>query len=77
MREMRGEEVPAYPVQNRLTQPMRAAATAAGETDLMSLWAGQGVALATPGSTADKMRIWWAEAREAAANVRARGSEQR
>jgi nitronate monooxygenase len=32
-----------YPWQNALTQPMRRAASAAKQSDLLSLWAGQGV----------------------------------
>ena len=74
MREMRGieGEVPAYPVQNRLTQPLRAAATAGGEADLMSLWAGQGVTLATAGSAGEMMRRWWAQAGEVATALAAR-----
>ena len=67
MRELRAveNEVPAYPVQNRLTQPLRAAATAAGQTDVLSLWAGQGVRQARPGAAADLVRGWWEEAKAA------------
>lgn len=67
MREMRAveEEVPAYPVQNRLTQPLRAAAEKAGDKDFMSLWAGQAVKLAGPGKSAEMVQAWWAEAKEA------------
>ncbi|HAT32873.1 MAG TPA: 2-nitropropane dioxygenase [Janthinobacterium sp.] len=36
-------QVPAYPVQNALTGSIRAAATKAGDTEFMSLWAGTGV----------------------------------
>ncbi len=39
-------EVPVYPVQNALTAELRAAATRAGDVEAMSLWAGQGAALA-------------------------------
>ncbi|HEX7886324.1 MAG TPA: nitronate monooxygenase [Phenylobacterium sp.] len=60
------DEVPAYPVQNRLTQPMRAAAAKADDPELMSLWAGQAVRLARPGPAADMLRSWWAEAGEVA-----------
>jgi len=35
-------EIPAYPIQNALTGPIRAAARKAGRTEFMSLWAGQG-----------------------------------
>lgn len=68
MREMRSleREVPAYPVQNRLTQPLRAAATRAGEPQMLSLWAGQGVRLAERGPAGAMVRRWWDEARAAA-----------
>lgn len=68
MRQMRAieGEVPAYPVQNRLTQPLRAAAAKAGEPELMSLWAGQAVKLARPGAAEEMVRRWWDEARAAA-----------
>lgn len=67
MREMRAveAELPAYPVQNRLTQPLRAAAAQAGDKELMSNWAGQAVKLAGPGASADLVRQWWAEAKDA------------
>ena len=67
MREMAEGEIPAYPVQNRLTQPLRAAAAKAGDAEALSLWAGQGVALTEPGKSADLIRRWWADARAAAA----------
>ncbi|WP_242343695.1 NAD(P)H-dependent flavin oxidoreductase [Anaeromyxobacter terrae] len=35
-----------YPLQNALTRPMRTAAARAGDAELLSLWAGQGVARA-------------------------------
>jgi nitronate monooxygenase len=68
VREMRAvqEDVPAYPVQNRLTQAMRAAATKAGDPELMSLWAGQAVKLAKSGSAGEMVKAWWAEAQAAA-----------
>jgi nitronate monooxygenase len=66
------DEVPAYPVQNRLTRPLRAAATKAGDREMMSLWAGQGVRLAIAGRAGDLLRRWWAEAGEAAAEAAAR-----
>jgi nitronate monooxygenase len=37
--------VPPYPIQNALTGPIRAQAAKLGETELMSLWAGQGVSM--------------------------------
>ena len=74
MRLMHGveDEVPAYPVQNRLTQPLRAAAAQADDPEMLSLWAGQAAALARPGAAGDMVRRWWTEAREAAAAVAAR-----
>ena len=68
MREMRAGEgaVPAYPVQNRLTQPLRAAAEKAGNPEMMSLWAGQAVKLAGPGEAGELVQRWWAQARQAA-----------
>ena len=67
MREMRAieDELPAYPVQNRLTQPLRAAAAKAGDPEMMSLWAGQAIQLARPGEAGEQVRRWWAEAQEA------------
>jgi nitronate monooxygenase len=40
------ESMPVYPVQNALTGELRAAATRAGDVEAMSMWAGQGAALA-------------------------------
>lgn len=71
MREMRAveDELPAYPVQNRLTQSLRAAAEKAGDIGLMSLWAGQAVKLAEPGEAGALVVKWWAEARAAARDL--------
>jgi nitronate monooxygenase len=68
MRRMRPveAEIPAYPVQNRLTQPLRAAATKAGDSQAISLWAGQAVKLAQPGEPGALVERWWAEARATA-----------
>lgn len=67
MRDLRAveDEVPAYPVQNRLTQGLRAGAAKAGDPDMISLWAGQAVRLAKPGDAGDMVKLWWDEAREA------------
>jgi nitronate monooxygenase len=67
-REMRSlqDHVPAYPVQNRLTQAMRAAADKAGDPELMSLWGGQAIKLAKPGQAGEMVKQWWREAHEAA-----------
>ncbi|MFC5460075.1 NAD(P)H-dependent flavin oxidoreductase [Massilia niabensis] len=40
--------VPPYPIQNALTGPIRAAAAASGDTELMSMWAGTEFARARP-----------------------------
>jgi nitronate monooxygenase len=67
MREMRAieDEIPAYPIQNALTQELRAAAAKAGSAQALSLWAGQSVKLARPGSAADITERLWREAQDA------------
>lgn len=74
MRDLRAveDEVPAYPVQNRLTQPLRAAAAKADVSDLISLWAGQGVKLARPGDAGEMVKTWWEEAKAASRALAAR-----
>jgi nitronate monooxygenase len=42
------KQLPAYPIQNALTTVIRAEAAKRGETELMSLWCGTGVARARP-----------------------------
>lgn len=71
MREMRSVErdVPAYPVQNRLTQPLRTAAAKAGDPQMLSLWAGQAVKLAQAGDAEALVRRWWEEAKAAARSL--------
>jgi nitronate monooxygenase len=39
-------DVPPYPIQNKLTQELRAAANSQGRAEFLSLWAGQAVGLA-------------------------------
>ena len=54
-----GNAPPAYPEINNATRPLRAAAAGAGDTERMSLWAGQGYRLATErpaGEIIDRMR---------------------
>jgi nitronate monooxygenase len=46
-------EIPPYPIQNALTRDIRQAAAKANNPEYMSLWAGQGVRLATTRSAAD------------------------
>jgi len=54
-------DIPAYPVQNALTQDLRAAAARAGSADCLSLWAGAGVQLARPGAAGDIARALWSD----------------
>ena len=74
MREMRATEadVPAYPVQNRLTQPLRAGAARLGRPEMLSLWAGQAVAQIGPGDAGELVKRWWAEARAVTRDLAAR-----
>lgn len=74
MRDMRPAEarVPDYPVQNRLTRDLRQAGARLGDDEVLSLWAGQGVALAPSGRSADLVRRWWEEARAASAQLHTR-----
>lgn len=51
------QELPAYPVMNALTTPLRAAAAERGDTGLMSLWAGTGVGRARPMKVAELMAL--------------------
>ncbi|RFB78144.1 NAD(P)H-dependent flavin oxidoreductase [Methylovirgula sp. 4M-Z18] len=57
-------EIPAYPVQNALTQELRAAAAKAGSPDVLSLWAGQSVKFIKRGKAADITHDLWREAQE-------------
>lgn len=79
MTEMEPEAatIPPYPVQNRLTQPLRQAAARKGEPDALSLWAGQGVGLARSGSAARLVETFWREAQEAAIQLVARTGAKR
>jgi nitronate monooxygenase len=56
MREFAATEPPDFPIPNALTRPMRQAAARAGRSELMSLWAGQSLRLATAGPAADIVR---------------------
>lgn len=63
MRELAPVErqLPPYPVQNALTSTIRAEAIKRGETELMSLWCGTGVARARPMSAAKLVETLLAE----------------
>jgi nitronate monooxygenase len=64
--DLRGKErlLPPYPVQNWLTARFRAAALAAGRTDLISLWSGQSAPLLRHRRAADLMRSLAAHSNE-------------
>ena len=49
-------DIPEYPIQNRLTQEIRAAANAQGRAEYVSLWAGQAAGLAGTDSAGDVVR---------------------
>ena len=49
-------DIPEYPIQNRLTQDIRAAANAQGRAEFVSLWAGQAAGLATTDPAGDVVR---------------------
>ncbi|MFZ6641096.1 NAD(P)H-dependent flavin oxidoreductase [Undibacterium sp. TC4M20W] len=55
------DKVPAYPIQNALTGSIRAAAGKAANTELMSMWAGQGMAAVRDLSVAELMAALIAE----------------
>lgn len=59
---------PAYPVQNALTTPIRAAAAKQGKAEWLSLWAGAGVGRARAMRAAELMATLVAEMGERAAN---------
>ncbi len=67
LRELRAGEkdIPAYPIQNALTQELRAAAARAGSADVLSLWAGQGVSAIREMPAADLIVTLWEETRTA------------
>jgi nitronate monooxygenase len=72
LREMADKDIPPYPIQNALTQELRAANAKAGRSDMLSLWAGQGVHALREGATADLLKEFWADARAALAQAAAR-----
>ncbi len=55
----------SYPWQNAFTQQMRRAASAAKQSGMLSLWAGQGVSLIREGSAAELMESWREEMKAA------------
>lgn len=69
MEQLAGDEltVPAYPVQNALTAPLRRAAAVQGKASHMSLWAGQGVGAVRPMPAAQLVQLLEQEWRAACA----------
>ncbi|MNN80930.1 hypothetical protein D3C81_1976980 [compost metagenome] len=63
MRRLAAEEdqVPAYPVQNALTGDIRQAAARQGRSEYLSLWAGQGAAMARPLPAAELVQVLTSE----------------
>ncbi|MDB5763878.1 MAG: 2-nitropropane dioxygenase [Herminiimonas sp.] len=55
------QQLPAYPVQNALTGSIRAHAGKIGDTELMSLWAGQGVAMSRAMPAAELIAAFMSE----------------
>ena len=51
------DDILPFPWQHVLTRPLRAAATAQGKSEWMSLWAGQNVPLVAERSAAEVMSI--------------------
>jgi nitronate monooxygenase len=68
-----GIAIPEFPIQNTLTRPMRAAASAAGDTDAFSLWAGQAARLARRGSASALVAALVAESQEIAQRLQLSG----
>jgi nitronate monooxygenase len=68
--ELGDRAVPAYPVQNALTRPLRAAASARGDTAFMGLLAGQAGGLARDLSAAELVRQLVDEAERATAALK-------
>lgn len=67
-----GGTVLDFPLQNALTRPLRTEAARRGQSDMLSLWAGQGVRMARRGSARDLMAALAAETEAALERLRAR-----
>lgn len=77
MREMAAHEnrIPHYPIQNALTQELRAASAKAGNPEMLSLWAGQSHKLARPGKSAEITQALWRDAQAALAAAATRWTQ--
>lgn len=69
LKEMADKDIPPYPIQNALTQELRAANAKAGRSDMLSLWAGQGVHAIREAPAAEIIQGLWHEARRALAEA--------
>ena len=58
MREYGGLAPKAYPHVHYLTAPLRAAARAAGDRDVLNLWAGRAYRFAQPRPAAELISSW-------------------
>lgn len=67
--DRRQQDILPYPYQNSLTRPMRTEAARRGERDFLSLWAGQGAALARTGSASTLVADLVTETRAAIARL--------
>lgn len=70
----RDELILPYPIQNSLTRPMRAAAAKANNAELLSLWAGTGVARIRAMPAADLVQTLMQELVDAAPELRFAGT---
>ena len=65
-------KMPPYPLTNKLTQALRAAAVKQHKADLTSLWAGSGVRAAREADAAELVRHWWQQAQQTSLELAAR-----
>jgi nitronate monooxygenase len=72
MREFESE-IPAYPIQNALTVPIRRAATKANRAEFLSLWAGQGVGMCREMAAGELMGVLKRETAETLRNSKEAG----
>jgi nitronate monooxygenase len=67
--EADGSAIPAFPIQNALTRPLRTAAARQGRAEFLSLWAGQGLRMARRQSAAALVARLVTETRAAIASL--------
>ena len=66
-------EIPGYPIQNAMTRDIRQAAAKADNPEYMSLWAGQGLRLASDHTAAEIVEQTMNQARTAVERISLRG----